>query len=192
MQPPFVMKRWLQIFRDGNGKTCYLKGPLADGEQGNMQTLSVMSHIVNEDRLQPDIRHFVLREIVRRVPGHDIIGEADAAFEYARDRIVYRRDPVGVERVADLWSTLYALNPSEPEGDCGIKSLFLATCLAAIGHRPVFVIVKQSAKQRAFNHVYVGDVIGPNDIRYYDPTPIDYRPNQEIKSAVKMMFPIFR
>lgn len=186
------MKRWLQIFRDGKGHTCYLKMPLADGEQGNLQTLAVMAKIVNEDRIQPDLRRFVLQEIVGKVNGHDVIGEADACFEFARDRITYRRDPVGVERVADVWSTLYALNPDEPEGDCGIKSLFLATCLAAIGHRPVFVIVKQSAKQRAFNHVYVADILGQNDIRYYDPTPQDAPPNSEIRSDVKYFYPIFR
>jgi hypothetical protein len=185
------MKRWLQIFRDGKGQTCYLKEPLKEGEQGNLQTLAVMAKIVNEDRIQPDLRLFVLREIVGKVRGHDVIGEADAVFEFARDRITYRRDPVGVERVADVWSTLYALNPIEPEGDCGIKSLFLATCLATIGHRPVFVVVKQRREQRAFNHVYVGNVIGPNEIRYYDPTPQDALPGSEIKSEVKYLYPIF-
>jgi hypothetical protein len=185
------MKRWLQIFRDGKNRQCYLTEPLADGEQGNLQTLAVMARIVNEDRLEPDIRHFVLREIIGRVSGHNVIGEAEAAFYFARDKITYRRDPVGVERVADVWSTLYALNPNEPEGDCGIKSLFLATCLAAIGHRPVFVVIKQFKKQRAFNHVYVGDCVG-GEIRYYDPTPEDAPPGFEIQAEAKFLYPIFR
>ena len=59
------MKRVLQIFRDGKGKESYLNEPLLDGEQGNLQTLNAMANIVREDRLEPDLRIFVLRQIIR-------------------------------------------------------------------------------------------------------------------------------
>lgn len=185
------MKRVLQIFRDGKTHTRSLNIPLADGEQGNMQTLEAMARIVIEDREQPDLRAFVLREIVGDVPGHDAAGEVERIFEYARDRITYRQDPFGVERVADIWSTLYALNPGTgPEGDCGIKSLFVASCCALLGHKPFFTVIKQRANQTTFNHVY-NAVLVDDDLRYYDATPEDEPAGWEAPSLEKYLFNIF-
>lgn len=167
-----------------------MKIPMADGEQGTMQTLEAMKKIVLEDYCQPDIRTFVLREIVGNVAGHDSLGECDAIWRYARDRITYRQDPFGVERISDLWSTLYALNPREPEGDCGIKTLFIATCCAAIGHKPFFVVIKQRPNQRSFNHVY-NMVIVDGVVRYYDATPQDEPAGYEADSWEKKLFEIF-
>src|SRR5687768_13331680 len=126
-------KRVLLTFRDGKEYESCLSEPLGEGEQGNLQTLERMAEIVREDYGQPDIRRFILREIVGGVKGHDAAGEVEKIFEFARDEITYRKDPWNHERVADLWSTLYYLN-DEPEGDCGIKSTFIATCCAALGH----------------------------------------------------------
>lgn len=183
------MKRVLQIFRDGKERASYLKIPLLDGEQGNLQTAAEMARIVREDRLEPDLRAFVLREIVRDVPGHDAFGELAACFEFAQKRIVYRRDPFNVERVADIWSTLYALNPAEAEGDCGIKSTFFATCAALLGYKPFFTLIKQKAAG-AFNHVYCAVVVN-GQIYYYDPTPEDAPAGFEPAAVVKVLYPIF-
>lgn len=182
-------KRELLIFRDGNPKR-YLTTPLLVGEQGNIQTLNVMAQIVREDRTQPDIRNFILREIVGDVRGHDFEGEIEACFRYARDRITYRKDPIHCERVADIWSTLYALNPREPEGDCGIKSTFFATCVAALGHRPFFRVIKQHPNQSNFNHVYVSVVVN-GKLKPYDPTPEEMPSGREVASWAKFDFAIF-
>ena len=184
------MKRVLQIFRDGKESTRYLNIPLMDGEQGNMQTLAAMAGIAREDRLEPDLRIFILREIVGDTRGHDFIGEMDTIFHFARDRITYRKDPWNVERVADLWSTLYALNPREPEGDCGIKSLFVATCFATLGHKPFFVVIKQKPNQTNFDHVYVS-VAANGRMMHFDPTPEDAPAGWEAESAEKFYYPIF-
>jgi hypothetical protein len=184
------MRRALLIFRDGKKHESSLTLPLADGEQGNMQTLAAMAQIVREDRLESDLRIFVLREVVGDVRGHDHLGELRRCFEFARDRITYRRDPWGVERVADIWSTLYALNPETPEGDCGIKSMFLASCAAILGFRPSFVVIKQRPDQRAFNHLYVGIPI-EGKMTYFDPTPQDAPIGWEVKSYSKFLYPIF-
>ena len=184
------MKRVLQIFRDGRGHASYLNEPLLDGEQGNLQTLGEMARIVREDRLQPDLRIFVLREIVGSVAGHNFGGEVDKIFDFAQHRITYRRDPFNVERVADLWSTLYALDPDGPEGDCGIKSMFIATCCALIGHKPFFVVIKQRPEQKAFNHVYNAVMVG-GDLRYLDATPEDQPAGFEASSTEKYLIPIF-
>lgn len=185
------MKKVLQIYRDSSKpETSYLTYPLADGEQGNEQTLKAMAQLVLEQRTQPDLRNFVLREIIGGVRGHDSLGEVTAIFQYARDRITYRKDPFGVERVADIWSTLYALNANGPEGDCGIKSGFVAACCALLGHKPFFTVIKQSERQTAFNHVY-NMVIVDGQIRYFDATPEDKPAGWEAASEVKKLFPIF-
>ena len=184
------MRRVLQIFRDGEERTSYLNTPLLDGEQGNIQTLDAMARIVREDRLVPDLRIFVLREIIGPVRSHDFGGEVQSVFDYAQDQIIYRKDPFGVERVADIWSTLYALNPNQPEGDCGIKSTFFASCCAILGHKVFFVVIKQRPNQNSFNHVYCAVVLD-GELRYFDPTPQDRPAGYEPRSVSKFLYPIF-
>lgn len=185
------MKRVLQIFSDGNDTTRYLTSPLLPGEQGNMQTLAAMARQAREQRLQPDLRSFVLREIVGPAAGHDFKTEIERCFEFAQKRIVYRKDPIGVERVADIWSTLFALNPVCPEGDCGIKSGFFAACCALLGHKPYFVVIKQTPNQPAFNHVYTMIVDPSGSYQYFDPTPEDRPAGWQTTSVVKKLYPIF-
>ena len=155
-----------------------------------MQTLEAMAKIVREDRLEPDLRTFILREIVGDVRGHDFDNEVERIFRFARDRITYRKDPFAVERVADLWSTLYALNPRGPEGDCGIKSHFIATCCATLGHKPFFVVIKQRENQRAFNHVYAAALVNDR-LRYLDATPEERPSGWEAPNVKKFLYKIF-
>lgn len=183
------MNRVLQIIRDGHERESSLNLELLPGEQGNLQTLDAMKEIVLADRIEPDLRRFVLREVIGKVPGHDAMGEVNAIFEFARDRITYRQDPVGVERVADAWSTLYGL-ADEPEGDCGIKSTFLATCLAMFGYRPYFVVIKQRANSKAYNHVYVAVEV-EGEFVYLDPTPEDKPAGWQAPHFEIGLFPIF-
>lgn len=184
------MKRVLQIFRDGREHVSYLTLPLKDGEQGNLQTCGEMAKIVREDRLEPDLRIFVLREIVRGIRGQNFAGEVDRIFDFCQTRIIYRKDPWNTERVADIWSTLYALNPDEPEGDCGIKSTFFASCCAILGHKPYFVLIKQRPEMAAFNHVYNAVVID-GELRYYDTTPEDRPAGWEAGHYRKLLYSIF-
>lgn len=184
------MKRELLIVRDGKATTSYLTQPLRDGEQGNMQTLLAMKQIVNEDRVMPDLRAFVMREIVGDIAGHDARGEVEAIFEFARDRITYRKDPWGVEIVSDMWSTLYALDPKQPVGDCGVKSLFIATACAILGHKPFFIVARQFENQPTFNHVFNGVIVNGKFI-YLDATPED-KPAGWAPDAYELkMLPIF-
>jgi len=184
------MKKWLQVFRDGQGKLTMLEAPLAEGEQGNLQTLAAMAEIVRDQRREPDLRNFVLREIVGRVRGHNFAGEVNAIFEFTQGQIVYRKDPFGVERVADIWSTLYALNPDRPEGDCGIKSTFFASCCALLGHKPFFVVIKQRPGQANFNHVY-NAVLIDGQIRYFDTTPEDRPAGWQAPATERWIYNIF-
>lgn len=190
MQAAAYMKRVLQIFRDGRETQSYLNVPLKDGEQGNLQTCDAMAKIVREDRLEPDLRIFVLREIVGSIRGHNFDGEIGRIFDFCQNRITYRKDPFNVERVADIWSTLYALNPSEPEGDCGIKATFFASCCAILGHKPFFVLIKQRFDSRSFNHVYNAVAVG-GELKFYDATPQERPAGWEAGHYRKLLYSIF-
>ncbi len=179
----------LQVWRDGRRSTGAIK-ELRPGEQGTLDTLEIMANMVREDATQPDLRKFLLRYIVGpswRVRGHDHAAELQACFEFAQKGIVYRRDPVGVERVVDMWSTLCALSPGEPEGDCGIKSVFLATCFALLGEIPYFVLITQSPRDTTFRHVYVA----LSDGRHFDPTPEDEPAGFEAPFLKRVYYEIF-
>lgn len=152
-----------------------------------MQTLDAMAEIVREDRTDRVLRSYVLNEIVGDVRGHDSLGEVTRIFEYARDRITYRRDPFGVERVIDPWSVVHM---DKPEGDCGVKSLFIASCCAVLGYKPYFVVIKQTPNQTAFNHVYNLVLVG-GAMQYLDATPEDAKPGEQARSVVKKIYPIF-
>ena len=184
------MKRELQIFRDGDRRNEFLIEPLHPGEQGNLQTVRLMAEIARQDAAMPDIRAFVNREIVRSVSGFDDKGEVAACFEFCRDQIRYRKDPANVERVADLWSAMYALNTEDPEGDCGIKSLALLTCLGAIGYKPFLVVVKQKVRATAFNHVYCGLMLN-NQYHALDPTPEEFVAGEEVQFWERKKFLVF-
>jgi hypothetical protein len=181
----------LQVFRDGQKRAAFIE-PLKDGDAGVIQELQIMRDIVRYDATQPDLRKFILRYVLgKRVRGHDYAGEVRACFDFAQRGIVYRRDPVGVERIADLWSALYALSPDdEPEGDCVIKSVCLATCLALLGHYPFFVVMKQSPQDQTFKHVYVGVPLNGKK-RALDPTPEETPMGFEAKSFQRVEYPIF-
>jgi hypothetical protein len=199
-----MAKLTLQVFRDGHKREHSLGGlfsfssTIPDDKQGNYAALAIGARMVKEDAPEPDIRAFVLREIVGSVKGHDYKGEIQACFEFARDCITYRKDPAGVERVADLWSTMYALNPAKPEGDCLIKSIALCTALASIGHRCFFIPMQQTPDEDSFNHVYVGvytadgedvDMEGQR-FKSLDPTPEDAEAGWKARAAVRMLYPI--
>jgi len=183
------MKRVLQIFRSGREHVSSLNEPLLDGEQGNLQTLAAMAGIVRDDRLRPDLRAWVLDNIVGNVPGHDSDGELGAIFQFTRDRITYRQDPWNVERVADMASTLDGLGTRGPEGDCGIKSVFFATAAALLGYKPFFVAIKQKPG-KAFNHVY-NAVVDDGRLRYFDATPEDEPAGYEPAAFEKWIYTIF-
>lgn len=184
------MARILQIFRDGKRFKPITQTALLDGYQGNLQTLEIMSQMVKEDRTQKDLRRFVERNILKDVKGQNFDKEIKRIFAFCRDEILYRKDPVQVERIADLWSCLYSLNESQPEGDCSIKSTALATMLAIFGHKPCFAIVKTNKDDFNFSHVYV-EVEIDGKLFALDPTPEDFKPFTEVSAAVKERHLIF-
>jgi hypothetical protein len=183
-------KRELQIFRDGSASVQPLTTLLAEGQQGTEQTLNAMAQMVIDQRTEADLQRFVEREIVSDVAGHDFENELDRIFRFCQTKITYRRDPFGIERVADIWSTLYGLGP-EPLGDCGIKSCFFAACAALIGYKPFFVTIRQDPASPAFDHVYAGVWID-GERRFYDATPEDKPAGWQAPSVQTLYWEIFK
>jgi hypothetical protein len=185
------MNTVLQVWRNGRVETKPHIVPLKPGDLGTVQALDEMAAIIRADTQRPDVRRFIHGKITSRVRGHDQLGEIRACFNFARDRLVYRRDPFGVERVADFYSTLEALNPGEPEGDCGIKSTILCTSLAVCGFAPYLAVIKQTPDDCGFKHVYVSLRWGGQEMPL-DPTPLSERPGWAPRHLVKRYYEIFR
>ncbi len=81
----------------------------------------------------------------------------EVIYKYARNKIIYRKDPRISERILspaliiDEWS-----RGKKVTGDCDDKSLFLASCIANMGF-PVRLVGAMFKKPNAtgINHVYV-------------------------------------
>src|SRR5262245_16654563 len=157
--------------------------PLLDGVPGTGPTLASMAAIVRRDARSLPIRDKAL-QIVSACGGHDFGCEIRALFEYCRDQVVYRRDPVEQERVQDAPRTLFVYG----SGDCDDKCVCLATLLASLGHRSRFKVI---GKRGSYSHVYL-------EVRHprggwipLDPTPEQSGPGWEAKGYDAATYEIF-
>lgn len=182
--------RILQIYRDGRRSVAKKQIQLPPGAKGNYQTLAEMAKIVREDATQHDLKNYAMREIIG-LDKKTLFDRKNAAFEFCRDRIFYNPEQAGFETVADLWSTIYALNDKHAVGDCSLKVVALATCFSYLGLKPVFVALGQVPNVDYFNHVYLG-VYENSKLVAYDPTPKEFRVGDEAKGIRKLVYPIFK
>jgi transglutaminase-like putative cysteine protease len=158
--------------------------PLLHGEDGNVQALWYMAKWVREDQADLGLEQYAA-DLVRRVRGHDYDGEVTALFEYTRDKIVYRKDPIGIERIRDARRTIQL-----GYGDCADKVETLCTLLANLGHKSRFVVL--GYRPTAYQHVYA-DVQMSNGLwKPHDPTPENFKPGDEGKGMRKGIYEIFR
>jgi hypothetical protein len=152
------------------------------GRAGNLQTLRIMATLVRRDVQDLGLRDFAARLVVG-VAGHDQQSVAETLFYYVRDKITYRSDPFGYEVIADARKSL-----SLGYGDCGDKTVLLATLLGGLGIKSRFVVL--SYKLPAFQHVYLEARID-HEWRPYDPTPEEAVPGWESRGFLRGTFPIF-
>ncbi len=118
---------------------------LPDGHQGTWRTLEAMRYLVRKDYRSSYVRQKT-RRLLLSMPqqgGNPV----EALFLFARDRIRFREDPPGVERVADFRRTTEA-----GYGDCDDKVVWLATALLSLGISARFVV--QSYGEQ-WDHVYL-------------------------------------
>lgn len=182
--------RTLQIFRDGRRFAVPTKIQLPHGAQGNLITLREMAKIVREDALFPDLKNYVFREIIG-FEEKSLWEKINTCYEFSRDRIIYEQEKPGFETVADLWSCLYALNPKNPQGDCAIKIVALATMLSYLKVKSYFVAIKQIPNADYFNHAYLAIVQDGKEITL-DPTPPEFRAGDKLNFYQRVNYQIFK
>lgn len=166
---------------DFSGKTIPLS---TRGNAGIYATLEHMAAFVRADAASQYLRQFVI-DLVRHCHGHDSECEIRACFEFARDAIIYRRDPHSVERVSDARRTI-----ESGFGDCDDKCVLLCSLLAVVGYRTRFIVC--GFKRDSHSHVYC-EVLTSRGWLALDPTPENAAMGWEQKHApYREVFEIFR
>lgn len=141
-----------------------------------------MAAFVRRDKDDLGLRNFAL-QLVAPVQGHDFTSEMQALFAYVRDRITYRRAPVGTQLVADARRTLQM-----GVGDCAMKSVLLATLLATLGHPSRFVVLSYDGED--YQHVFIEASINGHWVAL-DPTNEQARLGWAQNAAGVAVYPIF-
>ena len=156
---------------------------IPDGKAGTIATLSVMRAIVNRDSNDPYIRK-TAEQIVKGCRGHDFLCEIRALFEFVRDRITYRRDPLTSEYVQDTRRTL-----ESGVGDCDCKVVALCSLLQALGHKTRFIVIGNRPDD--FTHVYCAVMTREHGWLPLDPTNERAPVGWEAQAPVKSAFPVW-
>lgn len=158
-------------------------GQLLDGTPGTNQTLDWMAALVRRDARDLQLRQFAL-SLVGDCGGHDFFCEIESLYNFVRDRITYRRDPVQVESVQDAKRTLFVFKT----GDCDDLVVVLATLLATLGHRSRFVVLGRTREK--YTHVYL-EVLTSRGWLPLDPTPEQATAGWEARGAIRSTYEIF-
>lgn len=121
-------------------------------EAGTWQTVDMMKKFVQESMLHPWIRDRAAQ--VTAHCGRDLRCQCIALYGYVKGIMSYVRDPDGTEALHHPVTWVERrLRSGEPiYGDCDDASLYLASLLKAIGHRPAFRVVGQRER---LHHVAV-------------------------------------
>lgn len=155
---------------------------LPRGQRGTVQTLRLMAQYCRRDAASQQLRA-IAHKIIGGIPGHDFNGEIRALFSFTRDQIIYRRDPMEVERVQDAVRTLQF-----GSGDCDDKVTLLVTLLAVCGHRARFCVSGRAPGN--WTHVYC-EVMTPQGWLPLDPTPETAQPGWEPNAPAKGVFDLW-
>lgn len=129
---------------------------IPSGRAGVAATLDHMAEYARASLKTPDqtIRRCAIQVLKNAgVPPRKWLREVGALHAFVRDRITYRKDPVGIELVQTPEATL-----TLGVGDCDDKSTLLASLLVATGHPSRFVAVGMNGSP--FSHVLVETRVG--------------------------------
>lgn len=159
------MHQRLKIVRHGRRYESVKAEPLRHGTGGNEQTLRYAAQMVREDSRDESLRAFAESLICGCAP-HDSACAVQKLFEFARDVIRYVEDPAEVERIADAWRTI-----EKGEGDCGDKSILLASLLGTIGIRSQFIVQSWDGDlSDGYDHVHIEVFMSDGTTAELDPT----------------------
>lgn len=151
---------------------------LAGGLAGIQQTLAYMRQMVNEGRVDPQIRQ-AATSAVFLTPEKDEFSEIEAIFNYVRDNIRYVKDVHQVETLSTAAKTMQGRI-----GDCDDQTVLLAAMLEAVGYPTRFAVA--AYRSGNFEHVYL-QVLGHGQWISLDPTENQVM-GWEPPGATKMMY----
>jgi transglutaminase-like putative cysteine protease len=120
---------------------------IADGKRGILETVALMRRLVDQYKLDPEIRSLAL-SLIGGVREKDALGEIEACFYFVRDCIRYVMDIYDVETLHTP-DRLLAIG----QGDCDDKATLLASLLESIGYETAFKVVGYNGPD--FQHVYL-------------------------------------
>jgi hypothetical protein len=130
-----------------------------NGKLANLQTIKMMKGIAREESSDPLIRQLAINILnAARVGSHQYVSEARALATWVQKNIAYVKDAANVEQLHSPKLLIKKMQAGEPmRGDCDDMSLFLATLLLAVGHKPAFKCVryKTTNPDASYNHIYV-------------------------------------
>jgi len=151
------------------------------GEMGINQTIQLMRQLVNQNYLNPWIRErgVLLAATCQRDP----ICEDSEILNFVRSRVIYMSDPTDVEALHNPVSFMeQRLRENKAVwGDCDDMSVYIATLLKAIGHRPKFRIV---GRKKQLHHVLVYCHINLDATLFSGDVPLDPTPGRIVDVMV--------
>lgn len=184
----------LRIMGDAPGSV--LEIPLAPGDAGTEQTISVMrtmAHEFTKSRWVKAVAAKLRADVYKRVRDlalgvgaqHGLIqsAELDALFAWFKERIAFCKDPAGIELVRRPDHQIRAMQGGRQAcGDCDDASVLGAALLLVLGYSPVFVTI--SRDQGAYAHVYWGIYAGPGTYIAMDPQHFN-APGEEAQDVAR-------
>lgn len=117
------------------------------GVAGTRATLEAMLRVVHDARASQTVLDAVA-QLVRFLPQHDQLAEAQAIFNFVQNHIRYTRDPLTVEMLQTPEQLL-----ERGVGDCDDKAILLMAMLHAVGIPAMFVVGGRAPNM--FEHVWV-------------------------------------
>lgn len=154
--------------------------PMAEGDDGVRDTLTIMAHLVEEARGEPIVLKTAWM-LTENLAPEQVRDKAEAVFDYTRgisrdpkartrsrfpgaDALQWRPDPALTELIQD--APLVILHGG---ADCEELSMVLASLLQAVGLESEFVVVSRREDQD-FHHVLVRIPIDEQRSLYLDPS----------------------
>jgi hypothetical protein len=114
-------------------------------------TIRRMYELVDAGKVDASFQKLIYDVVGKALPGHwkDYRQELDAVMEWFKSRHDYRRDPVDVELLQDVWATL-----ERKRFDCDDGAIFLAAASEVLGNPARFVTVS-TRLDKVPCHVYI-------------------------------------
>jgi hypothetical protein len=123
--------------------------PLPPGDAGVARTLAVMGRVARWAAAFPEVRGVAL-----------ILRDPEALYEFLRERVVFQKDPSGLERVRNPIKLLGEIGANgRASGDCDDLATLAASIVFAMRLRPAFIVMGRFTGGR-FEHVYYGVMDG--------------------------------